>query len=296
MPDGREYLGRVAVGGAALTCLLLVAMASAPQAAAIPATRLMTVYQFNGPLEVPHYDIDSFARRGAVSPAGTLTQGSAVIPCLVVRGGSPLTDGKGTPYVGFEVVVDAHRATRESTARFTEVSRQRKEMRVRNHHCPTSVRHVVDVRKLAAIDKAPRFDPPAASAAAPTNQARRDLDEAVRAFHASRHCEAANRNLVGRRDALRRAWDGFIADNRAAWPSGVLDAAKQLDYVMRTAIYEGHLDRGCSAYGACERNTIALSIRNRAIERCQRGQGCGFRRGATQTDSSPGFDALSEGG
>jgi len=36
---------------------------------------------------------------------------------------------------------------------------------------------------------------------------------------------------------------------------------------MRTAIYEGHLDRGCNAYGACERNIIALSIRNRAQPR-----------------------------
>ncbi|MFN8642775.1 MAG: hypothetical protein U0802_14405 [Candidatus Binatia bacterium] len=43
---------------------------------------------------------------------------------------------------------------------------------------------------------------------------------------------------------------------------------------MRTALYEGHIGRGCSAYGACERNVIALSIRNRAVERCLAGQGC----------------------
>jgi hypothetical protein len=45
---------------------------------------------------------------------------------------------------------------------------------------------------------------------------------------------------------------------------------------MRTAILEGHLDRGCNAYGSCERNIIALSIRNRAFEACRSGQGCRF--------------------
>jgi len=257
---------------AALHVLLLV---YAARAAAIPATPVMTVYQFNGPLEIPYYDADAFARRGPVSPAGTLTQGSAVIPCLVVRGGAPLTNDGGTPYVGFEVVFDARGATPDAAARFEETSDRRAEMRVRDHRCPPGIRHVIDVRKLAAIRKAPRFDPPwVASAAAPT---RRDVDAALRGFHASRQCAGANRSLVGRREALQRAWDDFIAANRDAWPPGLLDAAKQLDYVMRTAIYEGHLDRGCSAYGACERNVIALSIRNRALERCQRGQGCRFR-------------------
>ena len=46
---------------------------------------------------------------------------------------------------------------------------------------------------------------------------------------------------------------------------------------MRTAIYEGHLDRGCNAYGACERNIIALSIRNRGRSgSCAKHQGCRF--------------------
>jgi hypothetical protein len=43
---------------------------------------------------------------------------------------------------------------------------------------------------------------------------------------------------------------------------------------MRTVLYEGHLGRGCTAYGACERNVIALSIRNRGQESCTRRQGC----------------------
>lgn len=52
--------------------------------------------------------------------------------------------------------------------------------------------------------------------------------------------------------------------------------AKHLDYVMRTALFEGHLGRGCSAYGACERNIVALSIRNRAVGQCLAYQGCTF--------------------
>jgi hypothetical protein len=43
---------------------------------------------------------------------------------------------------------------------------------------------------------------------------------------------------------------------------------------MRTALFEAHLGRGCNAYGACERNIVALSIRNRALERCFAREGC----------------------
>ena len=83
-----------------------------------------------------------------------------------------------------------------------------------------------------------------------------------------------NRRLIGRRGALQRAWDRFIQDNQGRWSSQTLRQAKHLDYTMRTAIFEGHLDRGCNAYGACERNIIALSIRNRAREACVKRQGC----------------------
>jgi hypothetical protein len=269
---GRRPAGRARLTGALLAALVL---AFPPRAAAIPATPLMTVYRFNGPLELPYDDVDRFASGGGGTPAGTLAQGTAVIPCLVVRDGTALTDRSGTPWVGFEVVVDARAATRDSTARFAEVSRLRKTLEVEDHRCPADVRHAIDVRNLVAMHKPPRFDPPFSSAAVRKPE-RRDVDAAVRAFHGSSHCEAANRSLVGRRGALGRAWEAFVAENRAAWPSGILEAAGHLDYVMRTAIYEGHLDRGCSAYGACERSVIALSIRNRARERCQRGQGCAF--------------------
>lgn len=258
--------------------LAAILLAAAPPAAAIPATPVMTVYQFDGPLALPYYDVDRFGRGGAASPAGTLAQGTSVIPCLVVRDGRPLTDADGTPYVGFEVVVDARDATPASRARFEAISRQRGETSVEDHHCPPGTAHVVDVRTLYALGKPPSFDPPRSGTDGPSRSAAPgSLDEIVRAFHASRHCEEANLRLIGRRDALRRAWDAFRAENAGDWRPESLAQARQLDFVMRTALYEGHLARGCSAYGACERNAIALSIRNRALERCQRGQGCGAR-------------------
>jgi hypothetical protein len=260
--------------------LLLVAELHSTEAiAGIPATPLMTVYRFGGPLEVAYYDAASFGRDRTLSRTGALAQGTSVIPCLVVRDGRPLTDRDGTPYVGFEVVVDSRRATPASNARFTEVSSHRKSMTVADHHCPPGTDSVIDVRNLYALDKPPQFDPPRAEhagggRAAPPGQS--ELDTIVRAFHDSPECAEANRELIGRRDALRRAWDAFVDANRARWSASSLARARHLDYVMRTALYEGHLGRGCSAYGACERDVIALSIRNRGRERCARGQGCKF--------------------
>ncbi len=147
-------------------------------------------------------------------------------------------------------------------------------MTVRNHHCPASAQHVVDVRKLYALGKAPSFDPPRPAAAPAPKAAREELDEIVHAFHASSECETANRTLTGRREALQQAWSAFTAASAGRWQAASLARARQLDFVMRTALYEGHRGRGCNAYGACERNVIALSIRNRALELCLDGQGC----------------------
>lgn len=269
--------GRWWLAAAAAAVTATSGIASSSLAATIPATPLMTLYQFNGPLAVPYHDAERFARGDSGSAAGSLTQGTSLVPCLVVRNGRPLTDGEGTPYVGFEVVVDAGEATPASRARFEEVAKQRKEMEVADHHCPPGTRYVIDVRRLYAMNKPPSFDPPRpAGVEASASAGRGGRDEIVRAFHASRHCEAANARLVGRREALRRAWDAFAAESRGRWPGETVAAARHLDFVMRTALYEGHLDRGCNAYGACERNVIALSIRNRGVERCLRGQGCRF--------------------
>jgi hypothetical protein len=255
--------------------ILLVLFASAPVWAGVPATPVMTLYQFNANLEIPYYSVDTFRRKGASTPAGTLTQGTSLIPCLVVMDGRPLTDASGTPYVGFQVVVDARTATRASVETFKKAFAARRSMTVRNHHCDASVKYVIDVRKLFAKNKAPFFDPPApAGMDRFGSQSGGELDEIVRAFHNSSHCEQANSRLVGRRDALQRAWDRFIGDNASRWPSLALHRARHLDYTLRTAIFEGHLDRGCNAYGACERNIIALSIRNRARETCSSHQGC----------------------
>ena len=243
--------------------------------AAIPATPVMTVYEFNGPLEMPYYDADTFERSGPVSRAGTLAQGTSVIPCLVIRGGEPLMDKSGTPYVGFEILVDPRRATRASTDAFKRAATARKGLMVENHHCPAGVDKVISVRDLYALTKAPFFDPPRTGGGR-ANAGESQLDRIVRAFHASSDCEAANTRLTGRRAALERAWNDFIGERSDLGSKTTLNRAKHLDYAMRTALYEGHLGRGCSAYGACERNAILLSIRNRAVGRCQAKQGCDF--------------------
>ena len=258
-----------------LSFLLLSLLVSSVVWAGIPATPVMTLYQFNGPLEIPYYDLDSFLRSGSSSPAGTLTQGTSVIPCLVVLDGKALTDEKGTPYVGFQVVVDSRAATETDEVRFQQAVRQRSSMTVANHHCYPGAKRVIDVRKLYPLKKAPFFDPPPArTTSKPPRASQGDLDEVIRAFHNSPQCELANRSLIGRRSALQQAWDTFAAANQSHWPMPRVERARHLDYVMRTAIFEGHLDRGCNAYGSCERNIIALSIRNRGREVCLGRLGC----------------------
>jgi hypothetical protein len=253
--------------------LLAAMLVAAAPARGIPATPLMTVYQFNGGVDVPVYDADRVLRDGPVAPVGTLAQGTALIPCLVLRGGQPLTDHDGTPYVGFELVVDARRAGADAEARKSAVAEQRKTLQVANHHCPAGTAQVIDVRKLIVSASLPRFDPPRPDTmAAPLGAT--DADTIVRAFHASPQCAAVNDALLGRGAALQRAWSAFADAHRDDWPAAALARARKLDVVMRTALYEGHVGRGCSAYGACEREAIALSIRNRAVERCLAQQGC----------------------
>lgn len=260
-----------------LRALLVAAVLALPQASfAIPATPVMTLYRFNGKLDVPYYAIDDFARRGTkAKAAGSLAQGTSVVPCLVIRGGKPLTDAKGTPYVGFEVVVDSRKATPASTERFRRAFDERSKAQVRNHHCPAGVRHVIGIRNLYEMSKAPFFDPPPRRAQAPRPAS--EIDSIVRAFHDSPRCHATQARLIGRRAALQNAWTAFAKDNPGGWSKEALARARHFDYVMRTAIYEGHLDRGCNAYGACERNVIALSIRNRGREACSKGQGCRYK-------------------
>ena len=57
--------------------LLLPALALtlhlSPSQAAIPATPVMTLYKFNGPLQVPYYRIGA---NGPGAKAGSLTQGT----------------------------------------------------------------------------------------------------------------------------------------------------------------------------------------------------------------------------
>ncbi len=258
-------------------CFLLLALAG-PLRAEVPALPLMTLYRFNGDLEMPYYEVEKFRRSGPSVPAGTLAQGTSVVPCLVIWDGKPLTDGSGTPYVGFRVVVDSRSATPRSTQAFISAKAEREGMTARNHHCAPDVRYVIDVRNLYELNKPPFFDPPRSSRGGQPGSGPAAklgvLDEIIRAFHTSRDCRELGRSLVGRRDALAHAWSRFAADGGARWKASDLERARHLDYVLRTAMFEGHLDRGCSAYGACERNIVALSIRNRARESCRERQGC----------------------
>ena len=244
--------------------------------AAIPATPVMTLYRFNGDLDMPYVDVDGFERSGSIAPAGTLAQGTRLIPCPVIRNGRPLTDRTGTPFVGFEIVSDPRIATPTATTLITNVIAQRKALSVDNHHCAPDVEHVIDVRNLYAMEKMPFFDPPRAvvPAAADTVTPVGSPDAIVRAFHDSTQCAHVNARLIGRRQALARAWDAFERINARRWRGNDLTQARHLDYTLRTALFEGHLERGCTAYGACERNIVALSIRNRALERCFNREGC----------------------
>lgn len=254
---------------------LLLMAASSVVVAAIPATPVMTLYRFNGDVELPYYAAEQFARSGATNPAGTLAQGSTLIPCLAMVGGQPLTDSDGTPFVGFEIVVDARSATPDSPARVREAIAARKALTAENHHCAPGIRYVIDVRNLYPMEKVAFFSPaPAGAPAATGTAAGTGPDAAVRAFHNSAQCTQANERLVGRRQALKHAWDEFAQTNSGRWAAADLARARALDFTMRTALFEGHLERGCNAYGACERNIVALSIRNRALERCFEREGC----------------------
>lgn len=258
----------------------LALAASHSALAAIPATPVMTLYQFNGNLEMPYYDVQRFVHSGATNAAGALAQGTTLIPCLVLRDGRPLTDASGTPYVGFDIIADPRTATPADTARVSEAIAQRKALTVDNHHCGAGTEFVISVRKLYAMDKVPFFDPPRPTVASPGSEPEQseavqgDPDAIVRAFHESPQCAQVNDSLTGRRSSLLSAWGNFEQAQSNQWPRETLAQARHLDLTMRTALFEGHLDRGCNAYGACERNIIALTIRNRANERCFGREGC----------------------
>ncbi|AVD70613.1 hypothetical protein [Desulfobulbus oralis] len=258
-----------------LLLALLLSLTMAPAARAeVPAAQVMTLYRFNGPAAIPYYEIASLHSGGPIRPAGSLAQGSSLIPCVVVSGGEALTDRNGVPYVGFKVVVDAARATPASIARFQGTRRARQHLMAANHHCPAGTRYALSSRDLYDMKKPPVFEPPAAASEPEPARSRGTTDQIVRAFHNSASCAAVNTRLMGRRAALQEAWASFSRMARTQWSPEAIDRARHLDYTMRTAIFEGHLGRGCSAYGTCERNIIALSIRNRARESCSKHHGC----------------------
>ena len=115
--------------------ILLAFFVTSQAWAGIPATPVMTLYRFNGTLDIPYFEIESFQKKGTSSRAGTLAQGTSLIPCLVIRNEVPLTDAEGTPYVGFHIVVDSRTATPAATQKFREALHKRLSMTVSHHHC-----------------------------------------------------------------------------------------------------------------------------------------------------------------
>ncbi|MGD9948180.1 MAG: hypothetical protein AB7U29_06825 [Desulfobulbus sp.] len=258
-----------------ILCILFVCFSCSLAWAGIPATPVMTLYRFNGPTDIPYYRVESISKNGPGKPVGTLAQGSSVIPCVVLENGQPLTSGDGVPYVGFEVVVDARKALPGDSVRHRKMVEARRSMRVDNNQCGPGVRYVLDVRGLYTMAKPPLFDPPRQRGEhVQATVLQGELDQIVRSFHNSAACGEVNRQLIGRRNRLERAWDNYIREHRGRWSPDNLQRAKHLDYTMRTALFEGHLERGCNAYGGCERNIIALSIRNRGLESCASRLGC----------------------
>jgi len=72
----------------ALSLVLVIGpVGAAGSPAGIPATSVMTLYQFNGEPGLPYYEIDALSPEGPSSPAGTLAQGTSLVPCLVIRDG-----------------------------------------------------------------------------------------------------------------------------------------------------------------------------------------------------------------
>jgi hypothetical protein len=280
---------------AAIGALFMLALVTSSLARAdIPAAPVMTLYRFNGPVDIPYYAVEDVRGRalasGSARAAGTLAQGTTVIPCLVLDGAKPITDPGGAPLVGFTIVADARTATADSTATVRDALARQRTARVANHHCAPGVRHLLDVRNLYAMEKAPFFDPPPrgeSRSAGNSTATHSPRDALIRDFHDSPQCALANTKLIGRRAALANAWASFTETQSTRWPVELLAEARDLDYALRTALYEGHIGRGCSAYGACERNIVVLSLRNRAHERCFAREGCSRSGDVTGVASKP---------
>ena len=70
----RRVTGSRFAGGRAF--VLLAALGFGSAAADIPATPVLTLYRFNGDLNLPYYHVQRFEGRGSVAPAGLLAQGT----------------------------------------------------------------------------------------------------------------------------------------------------------------------------------------------------------------------------
>ena len=200
----------------------LLALSLSPAAAEIPATPVMSLYQFNGAREVPYYAVDDFRAQWPGRPAGTLAQGTSLIPCLVIRDGEPLTDAKGTPYVGFELVVDARKATGQRTR--MPSSAPSPGARGSWYAIITAARRCSTSSTCASsMPWRRRHSSTRPEAGGRQEAGKGGLDAIVRAFHNSSQCADANRSLLGRRGGPGVGLGGFSSDQsrrlvRGDWP------------------------------------------------------------------------------
>jgi hypothetical protein len=120
-------------------------------------------------------------------------QGTSLIPCLMIRNGEPLTDkDRARPMSASRSWSIRARRLSASTEVFKRAVAERKELQVRNHHCAASVRNVINVRELYALEKAPFFDPPRSGGRSGSAGGASELDRLVRAFHDSSECASVN--------------------------------------------------------------------------------------------------------
>jgi hypothetical protein len=277
-PTRTKRLGHPPVLAGSTRGLAFILVGLCAEAAwAVPAAPIMTPYRFNTRRATPYYSTVSVMSQKTPKRVGVIEQGTPLVPCVPLVNGQALHSSSGTPYVGFSVLLDIKKATAQSLELLGKRRLEQSRLQVLNHHCPALPKHVLKLKTLILAKSALVIEPPLSDLPSKKKVLlgkTSALEDVVRAFHASSQCVMAQSSLLDRRLSLKSAWSSFAKAHAAVVDKAKMSRARSLDMVLRTSLFEGHLDRGCSAYGACERNIIALSIRNRALGRCAAWQGC----------------------
>ncbi len=269
-----------------LFALLLPAKA---ETARIPSAPLMTTTRSdNAQQGIPIFRIG--VADSDESPKETkesLEVGSILATCIPLRKGQPILDKDGLPFLGYRILFDPRQASAKSSSLINEELHHIMAQKVLNHHCAASQLDVVQAKNLIGRAVAPWLQPvtkaipniqPPGRERPPSEKvgslSKHDL--LIREFHQSDECLNANKDTRNRRENLEEAWYRFIAKMTGRWSKSDLMESHHLDTTIRTAIFESNLKQACSHFGLCERNIIALTIRNRAVEKCDQRKGCRY--------------------